>query len=79
MTGLGREHAGWRANWRVTVPLFFWLGLILVLAFLVFRYFILTFAAVAVSVALLLAPLQGRLTQQLGGRRGLAAGLLIVR
>ena len=77
MTGLGREHAGWRANWRVTVPLFFWLGLILVLAWIVFRYFILT-AAVAVSVALLLAPWQGRLTQKLGGRGGLAAGILTV-
>jgi predicted PurR-regulated permease PerM len=73
----GREAAGWRANWRVTVPLFFWLGLILVLFWVVFHYFILT-AAVAVSVALLLGPSQTRLAARLGGRPGLAAGLLVL-
>ena len=77
MTGLGREPGGWRANWRVTVPLFFWLGLILVLAWVVFHYFILT-AAVAISVALLLAPWQARLTRKFGGRPGVAAGVLVL-
>ena len=42
------------------------LFLILVLAFVVFRYFILTFA-VAASVSLLLAPAHDRLTRSLGG------------
>ena len=77
MTGLGREPGGWRANWRVTVPLFLWLGLIVVLFWVVFHYFILT-AAVAVSVALLLAPWQARLTRKVGGRPGVAAGILVL-
>ena len=45
--------------WRVHVPLAFGLGIVAVLAFLVFRPFLLTFV-VAGSVALLLAPLQRR-------------------
>jgi predicted PurR-regulated permease PerM len=53
------------------------LFLILVLAFVVFRPFILTFA-VAASASLLLAPLHDRLTRSLGGRHSLAAALLVV-
>jgi predicted PurR-regulated permease PerM len=64
-------------NWRVTLPLIFCMGLILLLAFLVFRHFLLTFT-VALSLALLLAPAHGRLTARLGGRRGLSAALLVV-
>jgi predicted PurR-regulated permease PerM len=53
------------------------LAVVLLLAFLVFRFFLLTFA-VAVSLALLLAPLHTTLTRRFGGRRGLAAALLVV-
>ena len=53
------------------------LFLILVLAFVVFRPFILTFA-VAASASLLLAPVHDRLTRALGGRHSLAAALLVV-
>ena len=77
MTALARGEGAWRGGWRATVPLFLWLGLILVLAWLVFRYFVLTFA-VAVSVALLLAPAQAALTRRFGGRRGLAAAVLVL-
>lgn len=59
------------------MPLFLCMGLILLLAFLVFRHFLLTFT-VALSLALLLAPAQRRLTARLGGRRGLAAALLVL-
>ena len=64
------------ARLRTGVPLLAFLVLIAVFAFLVFRFFILTFV-VALSVALLLAPLHGALTRRLGGRRGLAAALLV--
>ncbi len=63
--------------WRVQFPLAACLLLIVVLAFLVFRPFLLTFV-VAGSVALLLAPLQRRLSARLGGRPTLAAALLVV-
>src|SRR5687767_14552934 len=63
--------------WRVHVPLAFGLGIVAVLAFLVFRPFLLTFV-VAGSVALLLAPLQRRLTRRLGRRPGAAAALLVL-
>lgn len=53
------------------------LAVALVLAFLVFRYFLLTFT-VAVSLALLLAPLHASLTRRLRGRRWLAAALLVM-
>lgn len=77
MTTLARGDASWRANWRVTIPLFFWLGLTLVLFWVVFHYFILTFA-VAISVALLMAPAHAGLTRKLNGRRGLAAAILVL-
>jgi predicted PurR-regulated permease PerM len=76
MTAL-RAEAGWRANWRVTLPLFVWLALIVVLFWVVFHYFILTFA-VAGSIALLLGPWQAQLTRKLNGRRTLAAALLVL-
>jgi predicted PurR-regulated permease PerM len=77
MTALGRADGGWRGGWRSTVPLFLWLGLILLLAWLVFHYFILTFA-VAGSVALLLAPAQGTLTRRFRGSRNVAAAVLVL-
>ena len=63
-------------NWRTQAPLYGVLLLVLLLAFAVFRYFLLTFV-VAGSLALLLAPLQRYLTRHAGGRRWLAAGLLV--
>ena len=53
------------------------LALVAVLAYLVFRYFLLTFA-VAGSVALMLAPVQKNLTRRFRGRRSLAAGPLVL-
>jgi predicted PurR-regulated permease PerM len=61
----------------VQAPLLASLALILVLAFLVFRHFILTFA-LAGSVALLMAPLQRGLSRRLGGRRTASAALLVL-
>jgi predicted PurR-regulated permease PerM len=66
-----------RTNWRVQGPLLAFLMVSLALAFVVFRYFLLTFA-VAASVALLLARLHGALSRRLGGRDGLAATLLVL-
>jgi predicted PurR-regulated permease PerM len=65
------------ANWRVQVPLAVCLALVAVLAYLVFRYFLLTFT-VAGSVALILAPLQRRLTRKLRGYGSAAAALLVL-
>jgi predicted PurR-regulated permease PerM len=64
-------------NWRVQAPLLVFLAVSLTLAFVVFRFFLLTFA-VAASVALLLSRLQGNLSRRLGGRDGLAAALLVI-
>ena len=58
------------------IPLLVFLFLILVLAFIVFRPFVLTFA-VAASVSLLLTPVQNRL-RALGAHPTLAAGLLVL-
>ncbi len=66
-----------RTNWRVQGPLLGFLLVTVVLAFVVFRYFLLTFT-VAASVALMLAPLQGALSRRLRGRDGLAATLLML-
>lgn len=63
-------------TWRTQVPLFVVLLLVLLLAFAVFRFFLLTFV-LAGSVALLLAPAQRYLTRRLRGWRWLAAGLLV--
>jgi predicted PurR-regulated permease PerM len=65
------------ANWRVQVPLVACLLLVALLAFLVFRYFLLTFT-VAGSLALILAPVQRRLSRKLGGYKSAAAGLLVL-
>jgi predicted PurR-regulated permease PerM len=65
-----------RAAPRNQAALYAVLVLVAVLAYLVFRYFLLTFA-VAASVALLLAPVQAGLTRRLRGRRGVAAGGLV--
>lgn len=59
------------------LPISVFLLLVVVLAYVVFRYFILDFV-VAASIALLLSPLQRRLTKALGGRPAIAAGLLVV-
>jgi predicted PurR-regulated permease PerM len=64
-------------NWRVQAPLLAFLVVSLTLAFIVFRYFLLTFT-VAASVALLLSRLQDNLTKRLGGRSGLTAALLVL-
>jgi predicted PurR-regulated permease PerM len=64
-------------NWRVQGPLLAFLAVSLTLAFVVFRFFLLTFT-VAASVALLLARVHGTLTRKLGGRDGLAAALLVL-
>jgi predicted PurR-regulated permease PerM len=74
---LTRRTSGFLGNWRVSVPLLFCMALILVLAFLVFRHFLLTFT-VALSLALLLGPAQRRLTERVGGRRWLAATILVL-
>ncbi len=58
-------------------PLLIALAAILVLAFFVFRPFILVFS-VAACIALLLAPVQRRLTRALRGHRGLAAMTIVV-
>jgi len=61
----------------VLAPLLPVLAVILGLAFFVFRPFLIGFA-VAGSVAILLSPVHGRLERALGGRPGLAAGLLVL-
>jgi len=65
-----------RGYWVVT-PLGAVLLLIVVLAFMVFRPFLLNFT-VAASVALLLSPLQRQLRAWLRDRRNLAASLLVL-
>ena len=74
---MGRSDPGWRGGWRATVPLFLWLALIVILAWLVFHYFILTFA-VAGSVTLLLAPAQAALSRRFRGSRNIAAAVLVL-
>jgi len=59
------------------MPLLVALAVILVLAFYVFRPFILVFS-VAACVALLLGPLQQRLSRLLGNRAGTASFFLVV-
>jgi len=64
-------------DWRVQGPLVASLLAIFVLAFIVCRYFLLTFT-LAVAAALLLNGPHRRLTSRLSGRGGLAAGLLLL-
>jgi predicted PurR-regulated permease PerM len=66
-----------RFNWRVQVPLLGFLIVALALAFLVFRYFLLTFV-LAASVALLLLPAHQVLTRRFAGRETLAAAVLVL-
>ncbi len=61
----------------VLIPLLAALAIILVLAYLVFRPFLLD-VAVAVAMAVLLAPAQRRLTAALGQRRTLAATVIVL-
>ncbi len=60
----------------VLTPLVAAMAVILVLAYLVFRPFLLDFA-VAIAMAVLLAPAQHRLSVALGQRRGLAATVIV--
>ena len=62
-----------RFNW----PLLVFLAVALFLAYEVFRFFLLTFT-IAGGVALLMNPMQQRLTRRLDGRSGLAAALLVL-
>lgn len=71
------DPAGTRPGRMVLLPITTFLLLVVVLAFLVFRFFVLDFV-VAASISLLMGPLQRRLTNALGGRSALAAGLLVV-
>jgi predicted PurR-regulated permease PerM len=66
-----------RRHRDILTPLLLALALILVLAFWVFQPFILVFS-VAACVALLLAPVQKRVTALFGGRPTLAAAVLVV-
>lgn len=61
----------------VFTPLLVALAVILILAFQVFRPFLITFA-VSASVALLLAPVHRRLTTAFGKRPTLAAGVIVL-
>jgi predicted PurR-regulated permease PerM len=72
-------HEGRERHWRpeILVPLLACLLLVVVLAFLVVRPFILTFV-VAACVALLLAPVQRQLTRALRGRESVSAALLVL-
>lgn len=63
------------AGWRTQVPLLGVLFLVLVLGFVVFRFFLLTFT-VAASAAMMLAPAQKGLSRRLGGRRTVSAAIL---
>jgi predicted PurR-regulated permease PerM len=65
------------STWRVRLPLAIFFGLVLIFAFLVFRYFFLTFT-VAGSVALILAPVQRALTRRLGGHAWAASSVLVL-
>ena len=62
---------------RISIPLVACLVVVLVLAFVVFRFFLLTFA-IAASLALLMAPAQRTLSQKLWGMRSLSASLLVL-
>ncbi|HET7291397.1 MAG TPA: AI-2E family transporter [Vicinamibacteria bacterium] len=64
-------------RYRVLVPLAAFLGVVALLAFLVFRYFLAVFT-VAGSVALLLQPLHRRTRRALRGRDHLSAAILVL-
>src|SRR5207244_6293800 len=61
----------------VLFPITTFLALVVVLAFLVFQFFVLDFV-VAASISLLMAPAQRRLASAFGNRPSLAAGALVV-
>jgi predicted PurR-regulated permease PerM len=65
-----------RWGWRVQGPLIASLLAVFALAFVVCRFFLLTFT-VALAASLILSGPHRRLTRRLGGRRGLAAALLL--
>lgn len=62
---------------RALIPLLVWILVALLLAYLVFRHFLLDFA-VAAAVALFLGPVHRRLTKVLRGWRAPAAALLVL-
>jgi predicted PurR-regulated permease PerM len=72
---MSRTEIGRAPGWRYAIPLLVGLALILVLAFIVFHHFLLTFT-VAFSAALLLEPAHSRLVKRFRLGRGLVAGLL---
>jgi predicted PurR-regulated permease PerM len=71
------ENVNERRRRDLLTPLLMALGAILLLAFWVFRPFILVFS-VAACVALLLAPVQKRLSAALGGRPALSSATLVL-
>src|SRR5262245_38774701 len=74
---MSRTETGRAPGWRHSIPLIAGLLAVLLLAFIVFRHFLLTFT-VAFSAALLLEPVNSALIRRFKWRRGLAAGLLTV-
>jgi predicted PurR-regulated permease PerM len=72
---MSRTEIGQTPGWRHAIPLIAGLLVVLVLAFIVFHHFLLTFT-VAFSVALLLEPVHFHLAQRFRLRRGLVAGML---
>ena len=69
----------WRSERARTVllPILAFVLLTIVLALMIFRFFVLDFV-VAASIALLLGPLQRTLTKLMGGRGTVAAALLVL-
>jgi predicted PurR-regulated permease PerM len=66
-----------RSGRMMLLPVLGFLALVVGLAFLVFRFFILDFV-VAASISLLVFPLQRRLASLFGGRGSLAAAVLVI-
>jgi len=66
-----------RRAWDRRLPLLIVFAIVVLLAFLVFRHFILE-VTVAGAMALLLAPIHHRLSRALGARPSLSAGLLVL-
>jgi len=71
------DPADRRQGRMMLLPIFTFLAVVVVLAFVVFQFFVLDFV-VAASISLLMAPAQRRLTGALGNRPSIAAGLLVV-
>src|SRR5262245_29366426 len=72
---MSRTETGKTPGWRHAIPLIASLLVVLLLAFIVFRHFLLTFT-VSFSAALLLEPVNSHLVKRFKWRRGAAAGVL---